>query len=776
MTKFENKVSSALIKAVTSSLPDISKLELKDSPFRLPSRRGYGTRGLEVVLWANYLPIKAKTDVVLQRYTIEVTPAIPKTERRKKLQLNRLLLEEIGLSEGIATDFSSTIITTSPLPQNKTSVSIPYRYEGEETSAPNATTYSVRLTQPDPGSFSISQLMSYLSDESPNATFPALADMVQILNILMGFHPKSEDSIMSVGANRHYPLTGDLARPFDLGQGLEAWRGAFMSVRLADTRILMNIQPKALAAYKPKDLMDLIVELLGKTGNQGYGPGQMHKLQGFLKNVRVRTTHLPEKRNKKNEIIPHMKSIHFLANVDDGQGSNNPATTPIVTRLGANAKNVQFYDDNSHRHISVFDWFRSRYRITAPDNMPVVNVGTKAKPSYLPVNVCEVIRGQPARAKLSGPQTSNMIQFAVRKPFENATSVVSEAPVFLGLNPTCKTLTSFGFHVENQMVTVRGRILQGPQVFYKNGRANTRDGSWNMENNKFHTGAHINILSVCRIKTRNDQRGPDDNLMKTRLKSFGEALAANGIVVNRWMGDLNASQILEYPDAGFEKKLRTTFDNARNFGIDGLLVILPEKDAELYARIKTVGDQLYGIQTVCAVAYKFTKPSRKTDGPDLQYFANLCLKFNLKFGGTNQKLDDGALKVLGSTTMIVGLDVTHPSPSSKLGSPSIAGIVASINKELSQWPAAFSAQESRQEMIADLVGLLKGRLKYYQEKNNGALPQSIIIFRDGISWSILSCCFRVDANISLRRRAVYDMSRQRAFSNQTSLSRNILRD
>lgn len=69
--------------------------------------------------------------------------------------------------------------------------------------------------------------------------------------------------------------------------------------------------------------------------------------------------------------------------------------------------------------------------------MPVVNCGTRDKPVYLPVEVCDVQDGQAFGSKLSPNQTSNMLGFAVmgRKPAQNAQSIVTNGVSMLGLGP-----------------------------------------------------------------------------------------------------------------------------------------------------------------------------------------------------------------------------------------------------------------------------------------------------------------------------------------------------
>lgn len=81
------------------------------------------------------------------------------------------------------------------------------------------------------------------------------------------------------------------------------------------------------------------------------------------------------------------------------------------------------------------------YNVQVDKNMPVVNVGSIAKPLYLPVEVCEVEAGQPAKAKLSPNQTREMLKFAVRSPAQNASSIVTKGLGTLGLgDPVNATL------------------------------------------------------------------------------------------------------------------------------------------------------------------------------------------------------------------------------------------------------------------------------------------------------------------------------------------------
>ena len=92
--------------------------------------------------------------------------------------------------------------------------------------------------------------------------------------------------------------------------------------------------------------------------------------------------------------------------------------------------------------------FLLEYNMILNPKNPVVNVGSRDRPVYVPVEVCEVEPGQPAKSKLSGDQTASMLRFSVmgRKPGQNAQSIVTNGVGVLGLgeplNATLVRITS----------------------------------------------------------------------------------------------------------------------------------------------------------------------------------------------------------------------------------------------------------------------------------------------------------------------------------------------
>jgi len=209
------------------------------------------------------------------------------------------------------------------------------------------------------------------------------------------------------------------------------------------------------------------------------------------------------------------------------------------------------------------------------------------------------------------------------------------------------------------------------------------------------------------------------------IRSFAEVLKKRGITVAPPMPGRKLN--LNNPD---DPQLSNLMQGAAG-PLDLLLVILPTSNTPVYYRIKSYGDTRYGLHTICVVADKLAKQQ----GQD-QYFSNVALKFNLKLGGQNQLVDPSRLGIVNEgKTMVVGIDVTHPSPGSSTSAPSVAGMVASIDRHVSQWPGVLRFQsEARQEMVSDMKDMLKSRLRLWKELGkNKTLPENILVYRDGVS-------------------------------------------
>ncbi|KAF2969330.1 hypothetical protein GQX73_g4243 [Xylaria multiplex] len=710
----------------------------------LPPRPSYGVKGKPFVLWANYCTLQPSSKLVLYKYDVSVSP----TAAGKKLaQIIRLLLQSHlnEFRQDIVTDFRSNLV--SRLKINDQKVSVSYRAEGEDEPLERAQEYTVtlKLTEVLP----VADLISYLASSALNSQYGQKAPAVQALNILINHYAKSSDQIATLGTSKSFSLVNGEA--CDLDAGLKAIRGFFTSVRPATGRILLNVNVCHSVFYDEVTLDDLIYKFFQRNNNDRL------RLASFLKRLRVRSTHLKERKNQSGQIIIRAKTIFNLATRDDGTNKNGKGLEhpPRVRERGAGSKDVEFWLEDrggksssapkkkggkpvssGGRYISVYEYFKNTYNIHIRDpNLPVVNVGTRENPSYLPAQVCIVLPGQPAKQHLSSFQTQKMIGFAVRGPADNVKSIVSKGLETAGLSGNkFPQLNRFGVTISPDLITVQGRVLIEPSVSYgQNQQARVASGSWNMvprgsASLKFSSCRALSSWSCLYIDMPTDlypnaKKFTSDELAAL-MKNFAGILRSTGI---------NASD----PKPAIRAPLQDTDDPEletwvkRAASLQLLIVILPSTPIPLYNRLKQLADVKYGIHTICSVGSKIAK----LNGQD-QYLHNEALKVNLKLGGDNQLVQKQHLGLINEDkTMVVGIDVTHPSPGSSDAAPSVSAMVASIDSKLSQWPGVLSIQaESRQEMVSQLQDMLKSRLKLWREKGkHTAYPENIVVYRDGVS-------------------------------------------
>ncbi|KAH8668088.1 QDE2 protein [Tricladium varicosporioides] len=717
---------------------------------QFPARPGYGTQGKKIAVFANYFKVMVPLELAVTRYNVEVSP---EAQGRKLYRIFELLIE-LPEFRGVISDMKSMIISRSPLTgiSNGHTVQIQYRGDGQDEPLENAPTYNIRIVTPL--TVNISDLNDYLAAVQPGPVFVQKAEFIQILNVIFGHHAQSHSEIVSTGQNRHFSISRAESNRHNiraLGGGLESLRGFYQSVRAATGGLLVNVNVSHNVFLQPERL-DRLYGALGSNNKV--------TLNKKLKSVRVDVLHLPGK-NKNGREIRRTKIIFGLAHQQDGSSEDHP---PQIASFGAGPKHVKFWlaaqtapaakpasgkakkssgsggsktgaGLPSNQYISVFDYFRLKYpQIPLSEHHSVVNVGNREHPSYLPAEACLVQPGQTIKRRLSPDQTQQMIQFACRKPFENGDSIIGDGRIVLGHS---NTEARFGLAIGSSLITVAARQLNAPVIKYKNNQGKEtpitpRGGSWNMANIRFHTGSNIGPWTFITFRSN---RGRDYGVqdVKQTVLNFQRFLLNSGI---------NASQLLTTPPPP-EILLQDGQEGANDAAIRNIframhgstgtrpnfvLCILPFNDVAIYNSIKTIADTRAGINTVCCVGSKFMKEQRQD-----QYFGNVSLKFNLKAGGINQTLEAPKLGIISEgKTMVVGIDVTHPSPGSKEKAPSAAGIVASVDKFLGQWPCDFRIQEGRKEMVSSLEGMFLSRLITWERKNK-TLPENVLIYRDGVS-------------------------------------------
>ena len=318
---------------------------LKLEPTLQPTRPAFGKTGRPVTLWANYFELSVSKEITVFRYRIKFISgkkedadndgeAKDKPTGRKLKQAIRLLLSDNPVfatrALDIASNYSDVLFCRHKIPEEEISqpFRLTYRKEFEDEPAANASKHLVKVNYES--SYNVGDLMDYVTSSRISAAYRDRDDLVVFLNVLLDDYAKKSMGMKTMGS-KSFTLSEDTPS-WDLGTGLNALRGFFSSVRLATNRILLNMNVSHAAFYMAGDLENVM---------RAHGLYNLRRLDGFLKLLKVRTTHLPEKRNKADEVIPRVKTIYALARTSDGSGPHRPR----VKSNGAGPRDVEFWLD-----------------------------------------------------------------------------------------------------------------------------------------------------------------------------------------------------------------------------------------------------------------------------------------------------------------------------------------------------------------------------------------------------------------------------------------------
>ncbi|KAI0839762.1 Piwi-domain-containing protein [Hypoxylon sp. FL0890] len=761
ITRLEDKILSDLGMASKMSALKVSSGKGSKAPTgeRLPCRPAFGTRGTEVTLWANYFALGVKTPS-LYRYSLKATlkmkeedesqtPKKPKKggkggkgEKGKKpdkeakgMKLQAVIKSALRqVSNGIpcATEFKAQVISIAPLqlPEDKT-VRVPYTDEGKDD------IYEVTFDPaPDLDMDALRAYIQSMQIRPGDTKFPRFADEIDAISIITGFQARDSDQVGSLGRSRYFPLNvnseiNSLGYP-DFNTVI---RGYFQSARPATGRLLLNANVTH-GVFRPSGNVAGLMDQYGLNSP----PSALNK---YLSGLRCRCKILAEKTvpgskgGKQSGERVITKLIAGIAMPSDGSGENRPR----VERPGATPSQVSFFLSDSappglraNAYCTVADYYLKKYGYQVKPGYPVVKFGN-TRPIYMPAELLEVIPGQVLKRKTSPDETAQMILFACRSPFANATSIMSMGRRVLGLDGNPK-LTQFGVTVGKELLTVKGRELIAPAVAYldrtnKKRTIQVAEGGWNMREVKVvKPGRYISKWTWINVEFSN-QASNHANVLSA-MKEWVDFMRRMGIAIEERPIMYDFGPTVSIPrHAPALDALRARFKMLQKQSPQFVFVVLPGKktDANIYNAVKYLGDVEFGYPTVCVLQANIVKKQP-------QYFANVALKVNLKAGGINHKLNNDVNIIKDGKTMVLGYDVTHPTNLGKSteGLPSLVGMVSSIDQDLGQWPATAWSQAGKQEMLDDtLKERFAGRLKLWSRHNKGQLPQNIIIFRDGVS-------------------------------------------
>lgn len=674
-------------------------------------RPGYGTAGRAVTVYSNFFKISLPESVI-HHYDVVISP----DEKVLPARLNMDLIHHLQTIDAVDVftpravyDGRKNLFAPRELPfgpQNSQEFDVclsddPNRGSpGENTGGRGPKVYKIRLTKVAQINPEVLQRFILGQQSHDNSVLTALT----ALNVVVRMEPtmKYPFNVRSFFTDRETK---------DIGSGLVLWRGYFQSVRPAIGQLLVNVDISTGTMYKSGSLMDICLEFLGRPGQHallsprsGLPDRERIRLQRFISGIRVKTTYAGE--NKTPRVVKKLSSA-------------GAADLSFTLRDGTSRTVAQYFQTILNRPLRF------------PNNL-CIEVGSGA---LIPVELCTVPPGQIMRKQVPPEKTKDVLEFATKRPEHRLASITAGLSVLQ--YGQSEYVRQFGMHVEDTTgpLTVTARVLQPPKLKYGPGSAQPTitpsNGAWNMIDKRFFRPASIDrwIVVVYERQQRFNPQAAQDMIdgMLRSFKDVGIRITDDKPMVTWQNGQGRIADQLRA--AGTECFQRTKQRPQL------IVVVLPENGNDIYTAVKHFGDITVGVATQCLKSQKCFRAKP-------QYYANVCLKVNVKLGGINTIPDPQSVSVLTdprNPTIVMGADVIHPAPGSD-GRPSFTALVGNVDSDTAKYIATSRVQASRVEIIEDLQDMAKHVLSMYMkyrqfaEKKTGNLaPARLIFYRDGVS-------------------------------------------
>ncbi|ORY31025.1 putative Argonaute-like protein [Naematelia encephala] len=459
----------------------------------------------------------------------------------------------------------------------------------------------------------------------------------------------------------------------------------------------------------------------GGGGLDSINPRQLQRLNAILRGAKFKVTH------RKTDRLFTMRGITTQAAGD--------------LKFVLNGK-----DGKADRTVTVVQYMKEQYNITVTKpRLPCVQYGQRF---FLPMEFVklEAFNSIPMRS-LTADQTAAMIKQAALPPLQRLQRI-REWRGKLNWDNLPKVRT-WGIELQKEPMKINARVLVPPSITYgQNKQLRAQFGGWNLKSVSFtQKGKPLrawSVLSLDRFFGREECQRFVNALVKVLNSSNCPVVNQHPAFIQANPDDNGALQGIR---PGLQEAARQAYtsqiENPRNpkDRVDPQLVIvvMPRKEIPMYSEIKRVAMEVLKkpVVTQCLQAQKL-----KADRGIEQYLGNVSMKIHSKLGGVTHEVPNP--QVLDVTTMMLGADVSHPGPrGGQAIPPSAAVTIAAVNGKNVQFNACVRLQEGRVEIIQDLKNMVCTHLLRFQQEQK-ALPQKILMFRDGVSEGQYGQCAKIE--------------------------------
>ena len=717
----------------------------KDEMEYFPLRSKFAVDDSHAVLTNHFVLNIPKTAMLYEYRVIGMPDSCTRSKRRvlilDMLELDRSLADNRSI---LATDYFDKIISIGKLhPEGKVEgdqfleVIVPNFNPGIRDDNTETRNLSLRFST----THSLKRLHDYVRREDESYMDRGATEALNIIMSKALSENKSQKNgktdIFLAGKNRFYYRPGwfDLQGLKPENQGLIGVRGYFTKIKPGCGAILLNINTVTSLFYKPECLSEYLKPFAKGSKNED---SQGRKCKAHLTGLRVR--------------------INF------DRGSANPGD-PTIDKPSRRVKTLASIGDYPEKQEIVVDghtttvWNHILQKYDAYDsaedpNLNTCNVGnaSKGKEKFYLASQLTVLPDQMYRRTPVPPEvTETMIKQARRTPQENRNAIVEEGLTLLHTKGKVlpSMLQTLGITLDRRMLAVSARLIPGPSITFKGIAAGNAAGFWSFPKTPFYfnsSGFSFSSMAGTASKNPKVQFFRPSGAMKypkqerQYLVNFQKLHAVNGLPrLTPLNNDLSFEKISDW-NVDSLKVLLGNFKDKIGLAV----VVFPDASAsnrDDYASFRVAADQYLGMKSICLNEERMCSSVKAgANAPPLgddqlaDYMRNISMKLNLRCGNSNHTVQFGKTSKVGSDTLVLGADVTHPSTGSTRFTPSIAAVVGSIDATFALFPGSMRLNPSRQEAIEEMESMAYERILAFH-KSNGKLPQSVLYYRDSVSES-----------------------------------------
>ncbi|XP_050295935.1 piwi-like protein Siwi [Anthonomus grandis grandis] len=455
---------------------------------------------------------------------------------------------------------------------------------------------------------------------------------------------------------------------------LEIWPGFLTAMRQYENSIMLNVD----LSFKVLRL-DKVYDLLLECG-QSRNPKQE-----FQQRV-IGAIILTEYNNK-------------TYRVDDVDFTQNP-NSKFTKRDGS--------------QISYVDYFQDRYHVRI-NHMDQPLLISRSKPREIRAGMPELVVLVPELCVMTGLTDKQRENFQLMKAMGEHTRVsagdrmrklLKFAKRLQACPEAVEEVRRWDLRLADNLVEIQARVMPQEPLLLRNNQPITGGDEADWTRN-LRVAPMYSIVNIERLAIITPQR------------SYGEANEFSGILqkVGRGMSMTINSKIFSISDDRPQTYLAEIERLGGSMQPTMFMVILPNNSGDRYNAVKKkcYVDRAYPCQVMVA-------RNLRSKGV-MSIATKVAIQMNCKLGGAPWAT------TMPKRIMVCGYDVCRDTANK---GKSFAGMVASMDAACSRYYSMTVEHEHEQELSTNIAAYMFMACKRYQNENQGALPDRIIIYRDGV--------------------------------------------